>query len=374
MKIVAIIIFMAILLNATAPTLTHAAIYLQGTEVNADTLTQDAYVQVTYYDIKGQEKTERGWIDEIDETTFTIRSGGLKSEKTLAYANVVSVIMSNESTVPAKQMNEVNGYIRTRKIDKIKTEQASQKLRQRTVTVLSRGQIDPSKIMQEWYAHVICTSKGAEVTTTGRITRHDSVHIVISVQEERALNRFQEERALKISKTIAYRDIDTLVISQNAQSIEAWQKLNKYDAYNTRVRIYVPSRSKWWMVGEVVKMTLDTLVIQRGRKLFSVPRSEISNFEVSLRQRRNTMKGLAVGLALNAFLWGAVASSDDNEKNNIGLIYVLWIATPSLLIIPLSIGAIIKSDKWVEVPPQRLNLSLAPTSTKGLRAAFTFNF
>ena len=121
-------------------------------------------------------------------------------------------------------------------------------------------------------------------------------------------------------------------------------------------------------------MTPDTLVIQRGRKLFSVPRSEISNFEVSLRQRRNTMKGLAVGLALNAFLWGAVASSDDNEKNNIGLIYVLWIATPSLLIIPLSIGAIIKSDKWVEVPPQRLNLSLAPTSTKGLRAAFTFNF
>ena len=117
MKIVAIIIFMAILLNATAPTLTHAAIYLQGTEVNADTLTQDAYVQVTYYEVNGQEKTERGWIDEIDETTFTIRSGGLKSEKTLAYANVVSVIMSNESTVPAKQMNEVNGYIRTRKID-----------------------------------------------------------------------------------------------------------------------------------------------------------------------------------------------------------------------------------------------------------------
>ena len=78
-------------------------------------------------------------------------------------------------------------------------------------------------------------------------------------------------------------------------------------------------------------MTPDTLVIQRGRKLFSVPRSEISNFEVSLRQRRNTMKGLAVGLALNAFLWGAVAS-------------------------------------------RRLNLSLAPTSTKGLRAALTFNF
>ena len=59
MKIVAIIIFMAILLNATAPTLTHATTYLQGTEVNANTLVQVAYVAVTYCDRNGQEKTER---------------------------------------------------------------------------------------------------------------------------------------------------------------------------------------------------------------------------------------------------------------------------------------------------------------------------
>ena len=361
----------AVLLNAVTPTLAYAATYLQGAEVNADTLTQDAYVAVTYYDSNGEQKLEKGWIDAIDETTFTIRSGGLKSEKTIAYTNVVSVIMSEESIVSAKQMNEVNGFIRTRKIDEKKTEQAAQQLRQKTVIVLSRGQIEPSKIMHGWYAHAIYTSKGAEVTTTGRITRQDSVHIVISVQEERALNRFQEERALKISKTIAYRDMDTLVISQNVQSIEAWRKLNKYDAYNTRVRIYVPSRSIWWVVGEVVKMTPDTLVIQRGRKLFSVPSSAISRFEVSLRQHRNTGKGLMVGLALNALSWGSLATDDEAT---LAEGYAVIIMTPVLLIIPTFIGALIKSDKWVEVPPQRLNLSVAPTSTKGLRAALTFNF
>ncbi|MDE0396876.1 MAG: hypothetical protein OXL96_03625 [Candidatus Poribacteria bacterium] len=372
MKIVAIVMAVAVLLNAVAPTLAHSAIYLQGAKVNPDTLTQDAYVAVTYYDSKGQEKTEKGWIDEIDETTFTIRSGGLKSEKTIAYANVVSVIMSEESTVPAKQMNEVNGYIRTRNINEIKTAQATQQLRQKTVTVLSRGQIEPSKIMHGWYAHAIYTSKGAEVTTTGRITRQDSVHIVISVLEDRALNRFQEEKALKISQPIAYRDMDTLVISQSAQSIEAWRKLNKYDTYNTRVRIYVPSRSKWWwMVGEVVKMTPDTLVIRRGRKLLSVSRSAISKFEVSLRQYRHTGKGLMVGLALNALSWGSLASDDEAT---LAEGYGVIIMTPVLLIIPTFIGAMIKSDKWVEVPPQRLNLSVAPTSTKGLRAALTFNF
>ena len=50
------------------------------------------------------------------------------------------------------------------------------------------------------------------------------------------------------------------------------------------------------------------------------------------------------------------------------------IIVPPLVVIPTLIGAMTKSDKWVEVPPQRLNLSLAPTSTKGLRAALTFNF
>ena len=166
--------------------------------------------------------------------------------------------------------------------------------------------------------------------------------------------------------------MDTLVISQSAQSIEAWRKLNKYDAYNTRVRIYVPSRSKWWwMVGEVVKMTPDTLVIQRGRRLLSVPRSAISKFEVSLRHYRHTGKGLMVGLALNALSWGSLATDDEAT---LAEGYAVIIMTPVLLIIPTFIGALIKSDKWVEVPPQRLNLSVAPTSTKGLRAALTFNF
>ena len=83
---------------------------------------------------------------------------------------------------------------------------------------------------------------------------------------------------------------------------------------------------------------------------------------------------MVVGLALNALLLGAGASGDDNEKNDIGLIYGIMILTPPLLIIPTFIGAMIKSDKWVEVPPERLSLSVAPTSTKGLRAALTFNF
>ena len=146
---------------------------------------------------------EKGWIDAVGETSFTIRGGGIKDKKTISYDKVVSVIMSEGSTVPVRQMNEVDRFIRNMGIQLPEI-----------VTVISREQIDLSKIRKGWYAHVIYTSEGEKEAVTGIITGQDSVHIVI---------RVQEERALRILKTIAYKDIDTLVISQHAQSIEAWK-------------------------------------------------------------------------------------------------------------------------------------------------------
>ena len=468
MKIVTMAV--AILLNTLAPTLALAATYLEGAEANANTLVRDVYVQVTYRDSNDEKKMEKGWIDAVGETSFTVREGGFRGKKTIAYDKVVSVIMSDESTAPVKQMNEVNRFIRemkareieqTKKEKEAKEEQikreaeqaAIQRLKQRLKDkVVMIGQFDLSK--KEWYAHVVYTSKeGDKRTAIGQIIKQDTDHIVI---------RVQEKGGLKIRKTIAYTDIDTLFVARQPRNIEEWQnarhatkllnqntvlimprgqidlskirtgwyahvvytskegatrtatgrivnkdttrifvkdridRMTTYTTaygdmdtlvvakqwqdieryretgarYKTRVRVHVSLPSRWWMIGEVIKMTPDTLVIQRGRKLVSVPRSAISNIEVSLRQHRNTGKGLVVGLALNALLWG----SFDADEETIGAAYFMMIMTPSLLIIPTFIGAMIKSDKWVEVPPQRLNLSLAPTSTKGLRAALTFNF
>ena len=112
MKIVTMVTVVAVLLNAMMPTLAHAATYLQGTEVNANTLVQDAYVAVTYYDSKGEQKLEKGWIDAIGDSTFTIRSGGIRNRTIIAYDSVIAVIMSDESTVPVKQINDVNRFLR----------------------------------------------------------------------------------------------------------------------------------------------------------------------------------------------------------------------------------------------------------------------
>ncbi|MDE0396863.1 MAG: hypothetical protein OXL96_03560 [Candidatus Poribacteria bacterium] len=223
-KAIAIFVTAAFLLNAIAPTLVHAAIYLQGTEVNANTLIRDAYVAVTYYDSNGKQKLAKGWIDAIGETSFTIRSGALFGKKTIAYDKVLSVIMSDQSTAPAKQMNEVNGYIRemkkrekeakeeqtTREAEQAAIQQLKQRLKDKVVMI---GQFDLSK--KGWYAHVVYTSKeGDKRTATGQITWQDTDHIVI---------RVQGSGGLKIIKTIAYTDIDTLLVAQYLWDIEAWR-------------------------------------------------------------------------------------------------------------------------------------------------------
>ena len=237
------------------------------------------------------------------------------------------------------------------------------------------------------------------------------MHIVIRVQEEHALG---------ILKTIAYKDVDTLVISQHAQSIDAWKNAkqtqrylkNKYNIsqpaqsmkaeknvkqaqrhlknrYNTKVRVQASSIWKDRVVGRLVKMTPDTLVISRGGTFFQVPVSSISNFEVNIGQHRNTGKGFKIGLGAGAVIIGYTSIYTSKERKQIdprgtdpqsqhltvNLLRLMGYSAGAIVcLISTFIGATTKSDKWVKVSPQSLNLSIAPTSTKGLRAALTFNF
>ena len=204
-RAIAILVTTALLLNAMMPTLAHAAIDLQDAQVNADTLIRDAYVRVTYRDNRGQEKTEKGWIDAIGETSFTIRSGGLKSEKAIAYANVVSVIMSEESTVPAKQMNEVNRFIR----ENISVQEAENRPDQILAQVLKGSGIDGGKFKIGTFVEVIY-GKGDRDSISGTwetlaiargyIKGIDAKALIVGERfrkKEIALDRVQELRPVK---------------------------------------------------------------------------------------------------------------------------------------------------------------------------------
>ena len=310
-KSIAIFATAVLLFNAIAPTLAQAAKHLQGEQVNANALVRDAYIAVTYYDGNNRERTAKGWIDAIGETSFTIRSGGLKGKTTIAYAKVLSIIMSESSTVPAKQMNEVNQFIRNmkaREIGRAKREGKAERL------------------------------KGEGIKAQGGV-RGDG-------------------RPFR----------------------------------NARVRVYAPAISKKRIIGRIASMTQDTLVIEgpgwifmpgrrtpveKERTFYRVPLSAITNTEVSMGQRRNTYKGLVIGMGIGVALF-AIAS-DEVEEEEGPFVQISDRAAIGLIAVPICLlstlmGAATKSEKWAEVSPQRLNLSIAPTSTKGLRAALTVNF
>ena len=377
-KSIAIFITATLVLNAMAPMLAHAAKHLQGDQVNANALVRDAYIAVTYRDGNGRERTARGWIDAIGETSFTIRSGGLKSKTTIAYAKVLSIIMSEASSVPATQMNEVNRFIKDEKRRK-----AEQKAKTGVIH-LQGDQIVPEKITKGWYAHAIYTSENQKETATGWIITKDAKHIVIHEFKNKA--RFVGktwERAYGDIDTIAYGDIDAIVVA-NAKyrgSVEelknASKAMQRFMTHNAKVRFKAPSLSKSRIVGEVVKMTQDTLLIREGRTFLEVPMSSISNFEASLGQRRNAGKGFMIGLGLGLAVLVPVAIADykeGGELQGLAAAYAaIYIFLP-IVVLSTLMGTIIKSEKWVEVSPQHLNLSIAPTRDKGLRAALTVNF
>ena len=241
-KSIAIFITATLVLNAMAPALAHAAKHLQGDQVNANSLVRDAYIAVTYRDGNDKQKSAKGWIDAIGETSFTIRRGGLKSKTTIAYAKVLSIIMSEESTVPATQMNEVNQFIRNMKA--------------------------------------------------------------------REIEQAKEEASEAMAPALAHAD------SQNTKANQT--PIQRIKTPNARVRVQAPVISKKRIIGRIVRMTQDTLVIEgpgwifmpgrrtpveKGRTLYRLPLSAITNTEVSLGQRRNTYKGLAIGLGLGITLF-----------------------------------------------------------------------
>ena len=170
-----------------------------------------------------------------------------------------------------------------------------------------------------------------------------------------------------------------------------WRDVERYREigakYDARVRFKAPSVTKKRITGRLINVTQDTLIIEAGRTLYQVPVSSISNLEVSTLRYRNTNKGattgLGIGLGILAIAFWKIYRADDEiyldggTERDWASFELMVIGFPAAVLSTLTgtiLGAISKSDKWVEVPPDRLNLSLAPTSTKGLRAALTFNF
>ena len=380
-KSIAIFITATILINAMAPALVHAAKHLQGDQVNANALVRDAYIAVTYRDGNDKQKSAKGWIDAIGETSFTIRSGGLKSKTTIAYAKVLSIIMSEESSVPAKQMNEVNRFIRnTREIEQAKEEaiEAMAPLAQTANNALSEVIAGVERFIGERARRVV-VAKGRYVGVTYR--KDDS-----KIETEQGFVRAMNKTELTIhrdkrEKTIPRTRIEELMVCDNpfqllhAQNLLRLRRPLKGSDDNRR---WVPGVGSLGILGGIGGGIIGWII--------GINSNEEDNPAGSLAAPVYSFLGVliggGIGIGIGALMQKTPGQFGVGQKGNLmglsaGTVMMttinrkLW---PSLLIGPIVGATMLSKRSHSALESRRLSIGLAPDRSGNLSAIATLRF
>ena len=250
------------------------------------------------------------------------------------------------------------------------------------VVVMSRSTLDPSKLEDDWYAYVFYnyeTDKRAELAEIAEIgERHLAIY-----------SSYGSWGSSGSLKEIPYDDIHIIVGAENRGDIESWRNARqviKRLISDPELRFKAPAimdklSEGRWTPGRLFDVIQDTFMIAVGPSrldVYPVPASAVTGLEFYSGRRRNTGKGLLVGLAAGTAAALAISANVEQPQwNTADTGYEVSRLVPGFLvpvIVFTTIGALIQTDRWVDAPMNRLNLSVAPTTNIGFGAAVTFNF
>ncbi len=145
-----------------------------------------------------------------------------------------------------------------------------------------------------------------------------------------------------------------------------------------RVRVTAPDVRR--REGTVQLLTTDSLVMRPvyGARLVAIPLASVTRLEVSRGQKSRVGRGAGIGL-LGGGLLGYVISLGGCEsgfiltrEECIGVSTVGGAVVGTLL--GLGVGAVTKTDRWEEVPLERLRVSLVPQRDGRIAVGFSVRF
>ena len=147
----------------------------------------------------------------------------------------------------------------------------------------------------------------------------------------------------------------------------------------SRVRLRAGTITRGRVTGMVAAMDAASLTVaQDDGAPLRVPRDAVTELEVSLGRRRQALQGLLRGAVIGAAAGFALSPSDSCSN----AIAICWTTRPEgagLLALEgatlgVIIGALVKSDKWSRVGPQRVQVSVAPVAGRpmGIRLVVRF--
>ncbi len=247
-------------------------------------------------------------------------------------------------------------------------------VRETAMTDISGETLDLTALRKGWHAHVSYRTAGNRRSAAGVIARIDTSHVEIKPRKKPG-----------VRQRIRAENIERIIIVRDRSEMDRWQKAREAmrQLQGPRVRLRVPSISPEWMIGRFAGSIQDTLVIHSERGTERIPRALVKDLDVSMGRQRSTIKGLSIGFLAGlgtAFLLYPYNVYDDDRRGEVGERDRADRFFYAVLVVPLStvcgtlIGARKITEKRVEVPPSRINLSIAPTRDNGLRGALSFNF
>ena len=247
--------------------------------------------------------------------------------------------------------------------------------------VMSQSDLDLSKLKKGWQTYVVYKFEDGTRAELTEITGLEEEYVVVR-------SNYAGGDQFWADGKIAHDDIILIVAAEKRGDITELKNARQVIRHlpsNPRIRFNASRFEKRGterksVVGNLLDVNQDTLIVGAGlssQEVFRVPISSIGNFEINIGRHRNTDKGIKIGLVLGLGALAPIAYFDSRSSG--GWKWYATAFTACYISLPIFVcstlvGAAIETEKWVKVPPSRINLSIAPARDKGLRAALSLKF
>jgi hypothetical protein len=143
----------------------------------------------------------------------------------------------------------------------------------------------------------------------------------------------------------------------------------------TLLRVTAPTVAPDPLVGTLVEATERELVLAiPGSDRRTVPRAAVTRLEWSRGRHGNPVRGMIWGTVIGAVALSAINARDPETGRAQEHVFVAFVGAGMGALPGAVIGALIKTQRWAEVPVSNVRVLLAPLKGSGLAMGFTLTW
>jgi hypothetical protein len=147
-----------------------------------------------------------------------------------------------------------------------------------------------------------------------------------------------------------------------------------------RVRVIAPSVSGSPFVGTLVALEADSLVVHDTVNTWRLSLASVEQVDLSRGRKSHALLGAGIGLLVGAGVGALAGSSCEQVMYDTGITQGECIAIGAAAfgaagaLLGAVTGALVRTERWAQVPLDRLKVSLAPANGRALTFSVAFRF